>query len=175
MTSAPRRSGPPVELRVVTPDDWETWRDIRLEALARAPYAFGSRLADWEAAPEERWRGRLELAGSHNLVAVAGGTPVGMATGVAGDEPGEASLISMYVSASARGLGVGGALVDAVERWAARGGHTRLCLHVVATNTPARRLYERHGLVVVGEVERESQDDPLELRMCKPLNRVAGR
>ena len=34
-----------IELQVLTPDDWRTWRRLRLAALAEAPHAFSSRLA----------------------------------------------------------------------------------------------------------------------------------
>jgi len=162
--------GEGLELRVVTADDWRLWRALRLGALADAPYAFGSRLRDWQDAPEERWRERLELPGSHNLMAFRAGAPAGMATGIPGDAADSVQLISMYVGPSARGLGVGSVLLDAVEQWAVASGADRLLLHVVATNDPARRLYGRHGLVVTGEVHRESPDDPLELEMCKQLD-----
>lgn len=156
------------ELRVVTADDWSLWRVARLEALAGAPYAFGSRLADWEAAPEQRWRDRLSLPGSHNILAVADGVPVGMATGIPAEEGRSVELISVYVGPAARGHGVGDALVTAVEHWARERRARRLLLDVVATNTAARRLYERHGLVVVGEVPG-SPGDVEELRMAKEL------
>jgi GNAT superfamily N-acetyltransferase len=158
-----------LELRVVTPDEWELWRAVRLQALAEAPYAFGSRLADWETAPAERWRARLALDGSHNLVAQVDGEPVGMATGLPGTETGTVELISMWVSPAARGLGAADALIDAVEQWAVASHALTLCLDVVATNGRALRMYERHGLVVTGEVTPESPGDPLELRMCKHL------
>lgn len=164
-----RLGGSSAELRVLTADEWQSWRQLRLEALTEAAYAFGSKLAHWAAAPEEQWRARLDLVGSHNLVAFVGGTPVGMATGVPGDRPREAGLISMYVSSSARGQGVGSLLLEAVEDWAVSRGAEILRLHVVAENHPARRLYERHGLVVTGEVDREAPEDPLELEMCKRL------
>jgi ribosomal protein S18 acetylase RimI-like enzyme len=168
----PALEGPqraPVELHVLSPDDWETWRLIRLQALAEAPYAFGSRLAEWEHADESRWRARLGLEGSHNVVAFAGGTPVGMATGVPGDDPAVAELISMYVAPAARGSGLAERLLDAVERWAVGQGARTLCLDVRADNHPALRAYERQGFAVTGEVERSTPDEPLELRMCKRL------
>ena len=106
-----------IELRVLTPDDWRAWRQLRLAALAEAPYAFSSRLADWQGDGdrEERWRARLEIAGSYNVVAVLDGEPAGMASGVPAGE-GVAELISMWVSPAARGHGVGDHLVQAVAR-----------------------------------------------------------
>ena len=32
-----------IEVRVLVPDDWRTWRELRLAALAEATYTFGSR------------------------------------------------------------------------------------------------------------------------------------
>ena len=68
-----------IELRVLTPDDWRAWRRLRLAALAEAPYAFGSRLADWQGDGdrEERWRARLGIPGSFNVIAVLDGEPAG--------------------------------------------------------------------------------------------------
>lgn len=153
----------------MTPDDWESWRSIRLQALTEAPYAFTSTHADWHVAPEERWRARLALEDSQNLVAYTDGVPVGMVTGVLADRGGAAALISMYVAPPVRGSGLADALIDGVEAWARGRAATALCLDVMVDNARARRLYERHGFTVSGPVARESPNDPLELRMCKPL------
>jgi ribosomal protein S18 acetylase RimI-like enzyme len=92
-----------------------------------------------------------------------------MVSGLPGKQPDIAWLLSMYVSPAARHRGIGSLLVDAVERWAVRRGAEALWLEVVAANRPAIRLYERHGLVVVGEVPSDDPGDPLELYMSKPL------
>ena len=53
--------GVPAALSVVrlTPDDWEVHRDLRLEALATDPEAFGATYADNAAYDEATWRARL--------------------------------------------------------------------------------------------------------------------
>lgn len=37
-------------LRVLTTGDWRLFRGLRLEALRDAPYAFNTKLADWQGA-----------------------------------------------------------------------------------------------------------------------------
>jgi ribosomal protein S18 acetylase RimI-like enzyme len=144
-----------IELRVLTPDDWRSWRELRLAALAEAPYAFGSRLSDWqdEGDREERWRGRLSIPGSHNIIAVLDGKPAGMVSGVpAEDEDGAAELISMWVSPAARGHGLGDRLIRAVEDWAGQAGAGVLKLAVSDGNQNAIALYRRSGFGDTGEL-----------------------
>jgi ribosomal protein S18 acetylase RimI-like enzyme len=160
-------------LRVLGTDDWAAWRALRLAALATDPAAFGSRLADWQGAGdrEERWRGRLALAGSHNLLAELDGVPVGMASGIPGEDPAVRELISMWVAPSARGRGVGDALVAAVVAWARAGGAAGIGLAVVVGNDAAVGLYSRHGFAFTGEVAEPSPDGRREARL---LYRFAG-
>jgi ribosomal protein S18 acetylase RimI-like enzyme len=141
-----------IELRVIAPDDWRTWRRLRLAALAEAPYAFGSRLADWQGDGdrEERWRARLGIPGSFNVIAVLDGEPAGLASGV--PAPPGAELISMWVSPAARGHGVGDHLVQAVARWARDAGAEVLRLAVVPGNENATTLYRRNGFQLTGEL-----------------------
>lgn len=161
-----------IEIRALTPDDWETWRDLRLAALAEAPHAFGSTLADWqgEGDREDRWRARLGLPGSHNLVATLEAEHVGMASGAPGEDNAVVELISMWVAPAGRGRGVGDALVREVERWARSVGATLLRLEVAAGNDAAAALYERHGFALTGELGDLMPDGVRrELVMAKPL------
>ncbi len=141
-----------LELRTLEPNDWPLWRELRLAALAEAPYAFGSTLAQWQGSGdrEERWRARLSIPGAHDLVALLDGLPVGMASGVPGEGAENVELISMWVNPTARGKGVGDYLIQAVERWGAERGATTLRLSVMPDNRKATALYERHGFTDTG-------------------------
>lgn len=143
-----------IEIRVLTPDDWPTWRDLRLSALTEAPEAFGSRLADWQGDGdrEQRWRDRLSIPGSRNLVAVLDGRPVGMASGVPTADPLAPELISMWVHPDARGRKVGHLLIDAIAQWARESGADRLQLAVMPDNARAKALYRRAGFTQTDEL-----------------------
>ncbi|WP_413103852.1 GNAT family N-acetyltransferase [Streptomyces sp. Inha503] len=162
-----------VRLRVVTTDDWPLWRDVRRTALAEAPHAFKSRLADWHRGGEERWRARLEIPGAYHVVALLNGRAVGMAGGMPGDGDGRPpELRSVWVSPEARGHGVGGRLIGAVEAWALRAGATALRLAVIPDNAPAIALYERHGFAATREPgDLLSDGVTRELVMVKALRR----
>ena len=154
-----------VEIMELSPDDWAVFRDVRLRALAEAPEAFGSRLADWADAPEERWRARLEAV-ELNLVARRGAQHVGMASGSLDGDAVE--LTSMWVDPAVRGQGVAGALCAAVVNWAHDAGRATYLL-VRSDNARAIAAYERAGFVDLGVPE--GQDGPPENRM---VHRPAG-
>ncbi|WP_121254854.1 GNAT family N-acetyltransferase [Nocardioides ferulae] len=159
-----------IDLRVLTPDDWRAWRELRLAALADAPDAFGSRLADWqgEGDREERWRDRLSIHGAHDVIASLDGTDAGMTTGVPTADDGTVELISMWVAPGARGRGVGDALIGEVERWGRSTSAAVLRLTVMDQNAAAAALYRRNGFEPTGEVEVDD-DGRRELVLAKPL------
>ncbi|MGW1678784.1 N-acetyltransferase family protein [Saccharopolyspora sp. NPDC002376] len=140
-----------LSLRVLTPADWDLWREVRLAALAEAPHAFKSRLEDWEKDGEQRWRSRLEAPDIYNILVLLDGEPVGMASGIAG-RGGVVELRSVWVGPKARGRGVGNYLVGAVQDWAVRAGAVALKLAVIPGNESAIALYLRNGFVAVEEV-----------------------
>ena len=85
-------------------------------------------------------------------------------------EDGAADLVSMWVRPSARGLGVGEALVEAAASWARARDFGSLSLWVTESNAPARRLYERCGFTPTGESQPLPSDPALpEIRMSRAL------
>ncbi len=141
-----------IDVLVLAPDDWPVWRQLRLAALAEAPGAFGSTLAEWSGSgdAEQRWRDRLANVPS-TLVLIVGGEPVGMVSATAHNVDGEVELIGLWVAPSGRGRGVGDEAVRQVAAWAReRHPGCGLVLSVKRDNGPARALYERQGFVDAG-------------------------
>jgi hypothetical protein len=61
----------------VTEQDWRSWREIRLAALADAPDAFAGTFAGAEVLADDKWR---EMARTGAIfIAAAGGGPAGVA------------------------------------------------------------------------------------------------
>ncbi len=140
-------------VQTLTPDDWRIWRQVRLAALVDAPQAFGAQLSDWtgEGDTEERWRGRLALERSRNVIALLAGAAVGMASGVVDSAAADCHVISMWVSPEERGRGVGDLVLQAIEEWASSSGARRLRLAVASGNPAAEYLYRRNGFQPTGE------------------------
>ena len=164
--------GMKIELRILSPDDWQLWRSVRLAALTEAPDAFGSRLQDWTDAAENRWRERLAIPGAVDLVAIETETnaPVGMVTGTPDlQDCGRVKLISLWVDPAARGHGVATTLITAVARWAAREGARSLTLSVMPNNDAARLTYERNGFIASPEPGDVLPDGRRELVMVRSV------
>jgi ribosomal protein S18 acetylase RimI-like enzyme len=163
-------------MRELGPDDWRLWRKLRLDALAEAPYAFTARLADWQADNDtaERWRRRLSIPGSFNVIAESDGEPVGMASGVHGADEGAAEVMSMWVAPASRGRGVAKALVNEIALWAQDLGIRVLRLGVAEGNSAASALYQRCGFCFTGELGEVAHDGAeRELVMVKQLTPAA--
>lgn len=145
-------AGPVPGVRRLGPEDWETYRAIRLEMLRDSPDAFWTSYDEAAGLDEATWRERL--TGGGTLLAELGGEPVGSVTTWAGppgeDEPGLTNLVAMYVSPSARRRGVGAALVRAALLEARAQGRHVVHLEVASSNHGARSLYERTGFRATG-------------------------
>lgn len=155
-----------IDVQRVRASDAPTLKRVRLAALQDSPSAFGSTYAAEADRPDTEWeeRARLGSAGDDRATffAYVGNDVVGIVGGYREDGGRDTvDLVSMWVSPSHRGRGVGRALVDAVLGWARDAGASTVSLWVTRGNDPAQRLYEAMGFEVTDEVQ------PLPSDPCK--------
>lgn len=145
-----------ISIRTFASEEWRTYRELRLRALANSPDAFGRTLAEEIGRPDAEWSSRLASnADSHwdlPLVAEIGAEAIGLAWGRIDRSNLEvASLYQMWVAPKHRRLGAGEMLLQAVIAWASARHALYLDLSVTCGDRPARRLYARAGFEPFGE------------------------
>jgi GNAT superfamily N-acetyltransferase len=140
--------------------------------LTDSPAAFD---ADYDAAHnliDAGWRDWIGTgSGDHRRavwIAEADNEPVGtVAAGVVADE---CRIGALWVAPSARGAGVGGALLDAAETWCHDAGCRWNALSVSEENIDAQRLYIGRGYEFTG-ASKPTRWGHRELHMRKPAGR----
>jgi ribosomal protein S18 acetylase RimI-like enzyme len=147
---------PPPSVRPFAAEEWRTYRDLRLRALAESPGAFGSTYAESVRRADDEWVDRLTRGtGSPEelpLVAMRGAEPIGLAwCRVDDDDPLLAHVYQMWVDPRHRRCGAGRLLLATIVHWARSRQARQLELGVTTANLPARRLYESAGFVARGD------------------------
>jgi GNAT superfamily N-acetyltransferase len=125
-------------------EDWQTLRDLRLQALSDSPESFLGDLPAEQAYDEKQWRSELDL--NIWFVARLDTRPVGLVKlnrNLDSDEG--MHLESMWVAPTIRRRGIGATLVSALESTAATMDARQLRLWVFADNHSARDFYLRLG------------------------------
>lgn len=148
------------------PDDWETYREIRLAALADAPDAFGSTLALELERPEAKWRETLTISAvflgrrDDKVLAIAGGFP---------KPDGDTELWGVWAHPSTRGTGLAADVIRAVLDWAK--DRKQIAAWVGEKNPAAERLYTKLGFRrtgVRGPLPRDANIMEVELMLRLP-------
>ncbi len=146
-------------IRPIRADEWRELRALRLRALADAPQAFATTLAEAEARTNAEWQENVRRGASGDrqstFVADEDGRLVGMATGFLPErdaEDGEVvQLVAMWVDPAARRSGIGTRLVDAIRTWAAERGRATVRLAVNEAEAGAVAFYRSLGFRATGE------------------------
>jgi ribosomal protein S18 acetylase RimI-like enzyme len=142
-----------IALRELKVADARVYREFRLRALREHPEAFTSDFEQNSRLPLADTEKRLsspneKLWGAFADGALAG--MVGLSVETRQKSRHKGTLVGMYVSPEATGLGLGRALVDAVIGQARSSGIEHLVLTVTAGNAGAVALYEKSGFVTFG-------------------------
>jgi ribosomal protein S18 acetylase RimI-like enzyme len=146
-----------MRIRVLGPPDAVAVRDIRLEGLRLYPENFGASWEEEAPYPIEWWARRL--AGDACTYGVeidnelAGICVVSLKPRIKHAHVGE--IGAMFVRDRFRRRGVANFLMQSAMEWLKGRRALAATLTVNAKNDEARRLYERFGFTVCGQLERE--------------------
>ncbi|HEY1329884.1 MAG TPA: GNAT family N-acetyltransferase [Actinomycetota bacterium] len=158
-----------MEIRAAAEPDWQTLRDVRLRALADAPYAFASRLDVEREHPDQYWRDRAagrSGAPGVTFLAIADGRADGLVgMFVEPDQPGAGHLVAMWVDPAVRRTGLGRLLVERAIGWARERGLREVHLWVADGNDAAAALYRANGFAPTGRRQPLPSDPSVEEEM----------
>jgi len=143
-------------IRTIAPEEWKTYKHLRLRALADSPDAFGRTLAEEQDRSDAEWYDWLAKAADSRwnlpLMAEIDGKPVGLAWGrIEQSNPDLANLYQMWVTPGSRCHGIGQMLLETVITWARQMNANFLELDVTCRDSSAMRLYQRLGFETVGQ------------------------
>src|SRR5689334_2850210 len=143
-----------MNIRLLNQEDWHSWKNLRLEALQKAPEAFGSSFEEESDWPDEKFK--LSLKNSHIFGAFIDDQLIGCAgfyilDSLKGRHKG--IFWGMYVKPKQRGSGVADSLVKTIITYA-KPHIIQLHLTVVTTNQSAIKLYQKNGFRIYGTEPR---------------------
>lgn len=140
-----------IHIREFIEDDWpQVWPILHNVVIEQETFTYDPAMTTEEA--HDIW---IEPPPGLTVVAVDGPRILGTAKmGANRAGPGaHIATASFMVTANARGLGVGAALLTHALAWAREQGYAGMQFNaVVASNSAAIRLYERHGFAIVGTI-----------------------
>lgn len=133
-------------LRRLLPNEWQAYRDIRLEALKNEPAVFGSNYDREFAFTEDEWRKRLSNHDQAMFILVFHDEVIGITGVLIHHEDREAvKLIASYIRREHRGKGLSTLFYRARLDWAISRGFKKAIVSHRASNTASKAANQKFG------------------------------
>lgn len=147
-----------MNIRLLTPNDSDAYRKMRLTALQKHPSAFASSYEEEKDRSAAFYGQRFQSEESFTFGAFEDEKLIGSVTLLKETKlklKHRALIVAMYVSDESRRKGVGRALISAsLEKAKEIEGIEQIYLAVESTNVPAKKLYLSFGFEVFGKDRR---------------------
>jgi GNAT superfamily N-acetyltransferase len=167
-------------VRRIRPTEGDRLREIRLRALREAPAAFASTFEAESTRPATAWADAAAARSTGNGAATFVAEIRPDWAGLIGafrvpERPEVVELVSMWVAAECRRLGMALALVEEVVSWTRSTGAKAVGLWVARGNDRAMAAYHRAGFELTGEVQPLPSDPATDqLRLLLSLEENDG-
>jgi len=162
-------------IRHLTPEDWQEFAAIRLEALKRNRGVFTSNYEKEHAYDEHQWKSHWLSQGNKSVFGLFDGLKLIGITGVftyKDDASGKTGIMGLsYIQPDYRGQGLSDFLYRAHIDWAVNHKEwTKLIIGHRETNEPSRRANQRHGFQFTHRVNRTWPDGAQEDELCYEID-----
>ena len=162
-----------LEIKHLSANQWEIYRNIRLRGLKEDPQAFARSYEEEKNYPQEKWLERVR--NDYNLVAFETRQPVGTMSAYTTEEDGQqvAHIVGVYVAKEARGRGIGTLLLNKVlEKIKENKRVVKVDLTVNKEQLAAVKLYKKFGFQITGEKVQKMGDGQEHIEYQMELNRL---
>lgn len=145
--------------RLLSSDDWQKLRDIRLSALKTDPQAFGGNFDEEVNRQEPEWRKRLENSERFSVAIEENNALVSLAGAIKNKEDGKWMLVAVYTRPEARGRGYSQELTQFVIEEVKKRGASEIKLTVNVDQKDAVHVYEKAGFKIIETKKGEKMGD----------------
>ncbi len=145
--------------RLLSSDDWQKLRDIRLVALKTDPQAFGGNFDEEVDRQELEWRKRLENPDRFSVAIEENDILVSLAGALKDKEDGKWMLVAVYTRPEARGRGYSQELTQFVIEEVKRRGVSEIKLTVNVDQKDAVHVYKKTGFKIMETKRGEKMGD----------------
>lgn len=136
-------------IQLLNPEQWNIFKEIRLEDLRQSPNSFGSTFEVECFFTQNDWVNKLKNTKDLHLVALSDNfKPIGLIILRPYQE--QVGIFAMYVNPTFRGRGIASDLIHAVIKYAIKKNFSEIILDVYDHNASAIELYKRKGFIFTG-------------------------
>ncbi len=139
-----------IEIRKLTRNDWQIFKELRLQMLKEEPQAFARTYDEVSKRTDEEWIENTENEESGILAVWLDGKLAGM-NGYYYPERSIVEIWGMFIRSEFRGMGLGKKLMDEIEKEIRKDRNVKkIRTEVTTTQIPAWELYKKLGFLEVG-------------------------
>lgn len=139
-----------IEIKKLTRDDWQVYKELRLQMLTEEPQAYSQTLEELENRFDQDWIDKTVADNMAILAAWVDGKLAGM-SGLFYEEKDVVAIWGVFVRKEFRGIGLGEKLIEETEKEIIKDkGVKRIQIEVTVTQIPAWQLYKKLGFKEIG-------------------------